>query len=199
MATVTRSNPKCFDEINARLKEIDGKVAKAGWFASSVYENGMSVAAVAAIHEFGANINHPGGTPYKIGADGQAIFVAKNAPGASALPKTKPHKIHIPPRPFMRPTIAAQRNEWLRLLGEGAKAILRGKATIEAVLGAVGAKAAGDVAKTITSITSPPLRKSTVRARLRQMADRKTIGSIDKPLVHTGILLNSITNTVEDA
>lgn len=196
MATCERSNPGSFTVLAKALRDLDGLVAKAGWFKSSVYENGMPVAQIAIVQEYGASINHPGGTAYSVGRDG-AKFVSNSSSGADSLPRTKAHKITIPPRPFMRPTIANEQKNWLRLLADGAKAVLRGKRTAQQVMDVVSAKAAGDVAKTIAALHSPPLAKSTIDKRRRQMADKKTIGSLDKPLVHSGLLLNSITNVVE--
>lgn len=57
----------------------------------------------ARIHELGGTIEHPGGTPYFIGEDGMATFVSKDHPDAADLPKTKPHDIVIPARPYLRP------------------------------------------------------------------------------------------------
>lgn len=62
MAEVKRANPKSFQTLIAHLKELEGVQARAGWFSSSVYANGMPVYAVAAIQELGATINHPRGT-----------------------------------------------------------------------------------------------------------------------------------------
>lgn len=62
----------------------------------------LDVVPYARIHEFGGTINHPGGTPYKI-VDGRAVFVSK-AEGAD-LPKTKPHPIKIPARPYIGPAM----------------------------------------------------------------------------------------------
>ena len=53
MAQVRRSNPSAFATINAHLKELDGKQARAGWFENAKYENGVSVAQVAMWQEFG--------------------------------------------------------------------------------------------------------------------------------------------------
>lgn len=70
----------------------------------------------ARIHEFGGVIDHPGGTPYLImggsfrsnkstsffGGSDTAVFISlANAEGLN-LPVTKPHKIPIPQRSFMR-------------------------------------------------------------------------------------------------
>ena len=58
----------------------------------------------AAIHEYGGTINHPGGTPFFI-KGGELIFVNKKNPRAAKLPKTKPHSIPIPARPYMAPAL----------------------------------------------------------------------------------------------
>lgn len=163
MAKVRRVKGEAFDRLQVALKELDGKVAKAGWFESAKYESGQPVAYIASIHEFG----YPEGG--------------------------------IPPRPFMRPTISRQRQVWLNLMKSGAKAILAGKATLHQVMEAIGLKAAGDVAKTITQITSPPLKSATIAARRRRLSDKKTTGSLTKPLVDTGLLLASVTSAVEDS
>lgn len=104
----------------------------------------------------------------------------------------------IPPRPFMRPTISEKRAEWRGIADKGARAVLRGTATSATVLEALGMKAAGDIAKTIASIQSPPLAEATVEARQRQYADRGTTGNLNKPLVDTALMVNSITSTVEN-
>lgn len=58
----------------------------------------------AAAMELGADIEHPGGTPYYIDKDtGLAVFVSLASPASEGLPRTKPHEIKIPPHPFLRP------------------------------------------------------------------------------------------------
>lgn len=194
MAKITRKNPKAFAEIVNRLKALDGTSAKAGWFSTSKYENGTPVAYIAAIQEYGAHINHPGGTPYKI-VDGRAVFVRKDAPGAESLPKTKPHPIVIQPRPFMRPTVVRETQNWLKYLAQGASAVLRGKVTPDVVMEAIGLRAAADIAKSITLVTSPSLKRGTVRARMRAKSDKKTLGLLDKPLVDSGKMYEEIVNS----
>lgn len=54
-------------------------------------------------HELGATIEHPGGTAYMIGDDGKAVFVSNDSPAAAELPRTKPHQIVLPARPYLRP------------------------------------------------------------------------------------------------
>ena len=105
----------------------------------------------------------------------------------------------IPPRPFMRPTIARERANWRALMLSGAKAIVAGNETPYSVMDKISAKAAGDVAKTIASITSPPLKPATIAARARKRVDRSITTSLSKPLVDTALMINSITHVVEDA
>lgn len=63
-------------------------------------DSSLTMAELGAVHEFGATINHPGGTPYLIKEDGTAQFVSKDK--GKKLPKTKPHEIVIPTRSFLR-------------------------------------------------------------------------------------------------
>lgn len=57
MVEVKRSNPKAFEVLNARLKELEGKVAKVGFFPKDAYEDGTPVAYVATIQELGSPRN----------------------------------------------------------------------------------------------------------------------------------------------
>lgn len=92
----------------------------------------------------------------------------------------------IPMRAFMRPTVADKGQSWLDMLAQGSKSILTGGATPHQVLEAVALRAAGDVGKTIASVTSPPLSPLTIARK----------GS-KKPLVETGLMLQSVTGIVE--
>lgn len=51
---VHQSNPKAFEELNFRLAELDGFVARVGWFETAKYEDGTPVGYVAAIQELGS-------------------------------------------------------------------------------------------------------------------------------------------------
>lgn len=159
---VTRVVTPAGKNLEVALKNLQGKVGKVGWFEKSKYEDGTSVAYVAAIQEYG----YPNG--------------------------------NIPPRPFMRPTIAKKQQEWAKIAESGAKAVLAGKSQVGQVMEAIGLKAAGDIRKTISLITTPPLSPRTIEARRSRRADKKTIGSLTKPLIDTGIMFGTLTNTVED-
>jgi hypothetical protein len=76
----------------------------------------------ALIHELGGTINHPGGTPYFLGDDGKAVFVSIKDPRAASLPKTKPHVIVIPPRPYLRPAADSHYGELASRIGKAFRA-----------------------------------------------------------------------------
>lgn len=114
--------------------------------------------------------HYPNGTP--------VAYVASihefGAPGAG-----------IPPRPFMRPAIAANGGAWMQALGEGAKDALRGGLSATQLMEQVSARAAADVAKSIQAVSAPPLNPATVRRK-----------GFAKPLVETGQMIQSVTNRV---
>jgi hypothetical protein len=107
-------------------------------------------------------------------------------------------ELGIPARPFMRTTVAEKTPEWRGIAQQGAQAIVAGNATGEQVLEALGLVAAGHVRQTISKISTPPLAEATIAARRRGMADKQTTGGLTKPLVHTGLLINSVSSSVED-
>ncbi len=107
-----------------------------------------------------------------------------------------PHK-GIPPRPFMGPAVSENKNKWVELVKSGAGKAVIGDTTMSEVLDTVGAIAAGDVAKAIKAVTSPPLSPVTIAARLRKLKNKKVSESLTKPLIDTGIMLRSISYVVE--
>lgn len=105
----------------------------------------------------------------------------------------------IPARPTMRPAIAKHSREWSSLFGQGARAVAKGTRTAFEVMDVMGQKAAGDVKVEIAELQSPPLDPDTIAARRRRYADKKTTGNLSKPLVDTGIMINSVTNETSQA
>lgn len=82
----------------------------------------------AAIQEFGGTINHPGGTPFFM-RDGKPVFVSNRGQGAfHHLPKTKPHDITLPERPYMRPAAQKTRPKAQKLVAAAVKKVANGGA-----------------------------------------------------------------------
>lgn len=121
----------------------------------------------------------------------------------------------IPARPFFRPTMEQQRQAWADALRMGAREVLLGKLTAQAMLAQFGAMAAGEVSATISKITSPPLSPVTLELRRMRKAGRQlsqtavweaidnvkrgklTPGGVStKPLVDSGFLIQSVDSEV---
>ncbi len=115
---------------------------------------------------------------------------------AAALNEFGSPSKNIPPRSFMRTTAKEQENNWRKICQDGAQRMLDSNVSIGAVMEGLGLQAAGDIRKKIAEIQSPPLKPATIKARRRKMADGKTIGKLDKPLIESGIMINSLTHEV---
>lgn len=105
----------------------------------------------------------------------------------------------IPPRPFMRPAATANSAEWTEQMAAGARAVARGAISPEGVLEAVGALAAGNISEAISQVVAPPLKEATIEAKARKYADGGAAGpgQLGKPLVDTGLLIQSPTYLVD--
>jgi hypothetical protein len=83
--------------------------------------------------------------------------------------------------------------EWQRDSHVLAKAVVNGNMAPDAVMQGLAQKAEGDIRRTITKVSTPPLSERTIKAR----ASRHSKGKAStKPLVDTGILLNTLTSQV---
>lgn len=130
-------------------KQFKDKVVQIGLPSGINYEDGTSVAYVAAIQEFGS-------------------------PASG-----------IPPRPFFKPTVKSQSKGWGAKIGKGVTQVRNGNLTADMVLEAVGRVAVADLQATINSVSSPPLKPSTIAAK-----------GFDKPLIDTGLMIASIQSKV---
>lgn len=162
---VTRKEGK-IKALQQTAKALNHSQSKVGWFASAQYEGGQPVAGIAAVQEFGS-----------------------------------PSK-GIPPRLGMRATATEKRQEWAKTVEAVSRAAAQGKIAPGKVMEAVAMAAGGHVAATITKVTSPALKDATVAARKRRLADggkslkgakgAAGVAGIAKPLVDSGILLNTL-------
>jgi len=105
----------------------------------------------------------------------------------------------IPPRSFMRTTAEDKRPDWADTVGKLTRAAAQGKIAPANVMPALCLAAEGHIRETITKIVAPPLKAATIAARKRRLADggAGAKSSIAKPLVDTGIMLNTLTSEVE--
>ena len=158
------------------------KSVDVGVFAGSKYQDGTPVALVATVNEFGGDINHPGGTPYKIGKGGKAVFVKKGTPGI--IGTTKPHKIKIPERPAFRNANKSNEDSLIKIIKSNVDPETMVIDPVTA--GKVGVAHESAVKKSIVDLKDPPNAASTLKAKAPKA----------NPLVNTGMLARSVTHEV---
>ena len=187
MIKVTVSNvQQAQDAIQKALDElITDKFVTVGIHedAGNVESDDMTMAQLGATHEFGASIEHPGGTSYgyasKAAADRNEVRFLKSGQGYMELGVTGPHIIEIPARPWLNPGVAAGNLEYLNIIEDG---ILEGL-NPDTILERVGVVAVGQVQKYMTELRTPPNAPSTIKKK----------GS-NNPLIDSGSLRSSVTS-----
>lgn len=103
----------------------------------------------------------------------------------------------IPARPFMRPTVARERKNWEAYVASAAKDVVAGTLSMEDMFEALGLNVSGEIARSIAAVTAPELKKATIAAKRRKMANTGLTGRLDKPLVETGLMIDTVTHIVE--
>lgn len=141
----------------------------------------LTMAGLGAIHEFGAQINHPGGTSYgyasKAAADRGEVRFLKTGAGYAELGVTQPHEINIPARPWLGPGVASGNAEYVKIIERE----LADGGTPETALHKVGVVAVGMVQKYMTDLRDPPNAPSTIAKK----------GS-SNPLIDSGAMRQSV-------
>ena len=174
-------------QLMRKLKDFS---VKAGWFENARYDDNKPVAGIAAVQDGGATISHPGGTPYKFGKNGEVVFVEKGTPNPVGI--TRPHTIVIPPRPFMKPSVEDNKEDFVGQIEQISRKFLNGEISEQQAAEMIGTEAAGNIKKAIAKVNAPPLKASTVRRKRSGYADTKTTGSLTKPLIGSGHLLETV-------
>ena len=103
----------------------------------------------------------------------------------------------IPQRPFMRTAEFHNKSKWEALMAQEIKKCVENGQPLTQAMAKLGLVVQGDIAKEISNIVNPPLKESTVKARMRRLGKKKPTTSITKPLIDTGLMLASINNKVE--
>jgi hypothetical protein len=91
----------------------------------------------------------------------------------------------IPARPFIRPTVKEQKDNWTKVLAKYVSKVVQGKMTVFDALDLVGRVAAADIQTKIASIYTPKLSPITIARK----------GSTN-PLIETGLMIASVQNAV---
>lgn len=99
------------------------------------------------------NAVYEGGRPVAAVAAGNELGIASRS---------------IPPRPFMRPTVAERKQAWRDTVAMASVAVLKGEISAEDAMAQLTKQAEGDVAKTITQVYDPPLSPITIWLRAKR-------------------------------
>jgi len=97
----------------------------------------------------------------------------------------------MPPRPFMRPTIEAQREQWREQTAHLAKLVVEGKLTQEQAMELLADAASVDVVKSIKAVSEPAHAASTTANRRRRGVEH------DDLLRDTGTMIDNLRHSVE--
>ena len=182
------------DRLLDRLRKMGGDspmLVKAGVLEGATgYENGASVATVAAVNEYGGTIliSEKKRTLYfkqgKNGAVGTR-FVKKSKSNFAQDVIVPEHTVTIPPRPFMRHTFETRKDEWVKELAGRLAAGESPKKALELV----GTLMEDDIRAAINEPASD-WKPANAPATLKRKKS-------DRPLIDTSILLKSIDYEVE--
>lgn len=182
-----------FQQMQAELKKAlaqfvgDSKAVTIGIHEEAGDANDeLTMASLGAIHEYGASINHPGGTSYGYATAAAAnkgkVRFLRTGVGYMQLGVTGPHKIEIPARPWLRPGVESGVQDYIGII----QSKVGSGATLDQVLEEVGIVASGKVQQYMTDLKSPPNAKSTI-------AKKKS----SNPLIADGNLRASVTYALQ--
>ena len=174
------------NEMNKIVKSLDAPMVTVGIHEGEADPQGgeITMATLGAVHEFGADIKHPGGTDYgyptkETAEKGQVRFMKKGS-GFMVLGQTKPHDIKIPARPWLEPGFNSGLKEYEEIMAEGIDETVNG-GDIKKALNKVGVFAVGMVQSFMTSLKAPANKPATVKKK----------GS-SNPLIDSGAMRASV-------
>ncbi len=171
-----------WDKLSWELENLSSKIVRTGVQASEDSE----ILKIANANEFGADIDHPGGTPYVIGKGGKAVFVKKGTQNVAGV--TKPHKINIPARPFIRQTFDKHSEELAKIGFDLGRLILEDKMVLKSALEIWGDNFISFVRSEVADgVNFEPNKPATIRKK----------GGGKHPLQDSGRLMNALKAVVE--
>lgn len=184
------------DKLEAKLREIAEKAGRAntvrvGFLEGATYPDGMPVAYVAAINEYGGTVTvpeHDVTVNRSIRADGEfnqgGRFVKSEKANFSTEHHVEEYTVTIPARPFFRDMIQQHKSEWPADLGRIIKAANYDSAV---ALGRLGKHVEEQLQESIREFDDPGNAKSTIAKK-----------GFDKPLVDSKNMLDSVDSEVQE-
>lgn len=146
----------------------------------------LTNAKLGAIHEYGAEIKHTGGTSYgfasKAAADRNEVRFLKTGKGYMELGVTGAYTMSIPARPWLVPGVESGNDDYVAIL----RSSIKRDGNLEKALNRVGVVAVSKVQQYMTDLRSPANAPSTIAKK----------GS-SNPLIDKGVLRQSVTYKVQ--
>lgn len=176
------------EKLEAKLREIAEKAGRAntvrvGFLEGATYPNGLPVAYIAAINEYGGTAKVPAHdvtVNRKIKTNGEFAqngrFVKAEKANYSTVHHVEEYTITVPARPYFRGMIQAHKGEWGPALGKIIKAADYDAAV---ALGRLGSMVRDQLQDSIREFSDPANAKSTIRKK-----------GFNDPLVDSSHMLN---------
>jgi len=173
------------DRLNQIMKQLESKTLVVGFMANATYDDGTSVAMIAAQNEFGGVINIPAHTVTlyrKVNSDGSFAksgrFVKRSKSNFATDHTVPAYSVTIPSRPFFRQMVAKESPTWSAKIGN---CLIASNYDADKALEMVGEDVKGALQESIRDFTTPALEQSTI--------DKK---GFSKPLIDTSHMINSV-------
>lgn len=138
----------------------------AGKVGGDIHSGGTTIIEIGTVHEFGAEIDHPGGSGY-MAMGGKAVFTRKNLIGP-VTGFTAAHKITIPERSFLRSPFTLKKSEINQAIAKQVENIGAGKMDADKALNIIGVAARNISVKAFETAgygTWPDIKAATKKAK----------------------------------
>lgn len=170
------------------LKNMPDFLIKAGWFEQSKYSDGTPIAGIAAVQNYGAVINQTVTEKQRNFLHYLGFHLKKSTNGLTIV---------IPPTHFMENCENNNKAKWKNAIKNIWTMVTLGNLSPDSAIEQIAMLVEGDLADEIANGSYPPDKPSTVKAKLNRYKNKKAQGNLDKRLVDTGLMLNSLSHQVE--
>lgn len=179
-----KKNQKAWDALTKKQTDY---ILQAGWFEESKYDNGTPIGGIAAVQNYGSVINQSV-------SEKQRAFL--HYLGIHLKKATQNLHIVIPATHFWENCQNKNKEKWRKLIQDGWTSVFLGNIEPDKAMEQIAMVIEGDIAKEIANGEYPPDKPSTVQAKMNRYKDKKTQGSLDKRLIDTGQMLDSLNHKV---
>ena len=197
MSSAFSGGDALMDKLKALSQRVgDGAELKVGFLEGATYEDGTPVATIAALNEFGGTLKIPERQQdlhFRLNEKTGNIkprFVKRSKSNFAQTVTIPAHTVTVPPRPFFRNMIAIEGPTWGKQMVKLMKANDNNATT---AISQLGEHMASKLRQSIRNTTSPGLSQSTLRR-----GGRKRKPGVDRPLIDTGHMINSVDYEVNE-